>query len=648
MGHAQSRNETPDTRTPFCNGCIPPPFFHSSRNNIVRQVGPGDDALIQPLRAESPTSKSTPLHRLRNNSEEEKKTTGNILTEKKRKSRIKKLPSNRPEQRKLNESEKDSTHTQSQTKPEKINRKDATSLVESSTPILPIPKPLESSIPTLKKPPDDDWLSKIVAIDCGMVRVGKARKRGKKNRGKPAPNLALRRVCIVGGKGQILLDETVKVMPQSISSGYQTKLAQQVSVQFLPKINGCGDDLNVGVLPEAAKKTAAGILKGRIIVGHSVDGDLAVLGLHNHPRDLLRDTAKYRPFLNNNGHSQSLDKLVKARLGKSIQRPGEFHTCEEDARGALDLYLNVWETWESNMKKPASQSIKNRKSCNTDTVESQQVIVRFREEETAAKEKDRGCMIAVIQSTILLILLPGRVLSLSADVIKDCRRLFMEGIIAAWRVSRQRLGYVVSPPPFTTKQKQLGRIRGHLRYQRAKRTREFSRRCWRLLSSFEDMVLLANILYAPVSIFANKRNSGANITTTTDHWAIGISIIAASLFIASGRDGRQSPQSRVCFVSLAYYHVIKLCLSYNRKEWVVGDIIGIKEAFTWEIEAWKTQAFQDTVLYLFDLLSNGTQAILIHMKSIFETPSLFLIYHLASIVCFSFRWLISRRCLTSN
>merc|ERR1712238_543961 len=242
-------------------------------------------------------------------------------TEKKRKGRIKKLPSNRPEQRKLNESEKDSTHTQSQTKPEKINLKDATGLVESSTPTLPI-----------KKPPDDDWLSKIVAVDCGMVRVGKARKRGKKKRGKPAPNLALRRVCIVGGKGQILLDETVKVMPQSISSGYQTKLAQQVSVQFLPKINGCGDDLNVGVLPEAANKTAAGILKDRIIIGHSVDGDLSVLGLHNHPRDLLRDTAKYRPFLKNNGHSQSLDKLVRARLGKSIQRPGEFHTCEEDAR----------------------------------------------------------------------------------------------------------------------------------------------------------------------------------------------------------------------------------------------------------------------------------------------------------------------------
>merc|ERR1712238_570515 len=132
-------------------------------HGIVRQVGPGDDALIQPLCAESPTSKITPLHRLGNNSEEEKKTAGNILTEKKRKGRIKKLPSNRPEQRKLNESEKDSTHTQSQTKPEKINLKDATGLVESST-------------PTLTKPPDDDWLSKIVAVDCGMVRVRKARK----------------------------------------------------------------------------------------------------------------------------------------------------------------------------------------------------------------------------------------------------------------------------------------------------------------------------------------------------------------------------------------------------------------------------------------------------------------------------------------
>lgn len=35
------------------------------------------------------------------------------------------------------------------------------------------------------------------------------------------------------------------------------------------------------------------MVKGRILVGHSIRNDLRALRLEEHPRELLRDTAKY-------------------------------------------------------------------------------------------------------------------------------------------------------------------------------------------------------------------------------------------------------------------------------------------------------------------------------------------------------------------
>lgn len=40
----------------------------------------------------------------------------------------------------------------------------------------------------------------------------------------------------------------------------------------------------------------AELLKGRILVGHALKNDLDVLML-SHPRQMIRDTAKYRPYM---------------------------------------------------------------------------------------------------------------------------------------------------------------------------------------------------------------------------------------------------------------------------------------------------------------------------------------------------------------
>jgi RNA exonuclease 4 len=64
----------------------------------------------------------------------------------------------------------------------------------------------------------------------------------------------------------------------------------------------------------------AELLKDRILVGHAVKYDLAVLGLL-HPREKIRDTSLYEPFraTYSAGNSPSLKKTVQGELGVNIQ-----------------------------------------------------------------------------------------------------------------------------------------------------------------------------------------------------------------------------------------------------------------------------------------------------------------------------------------
>ena len=64
----------------------------------------------------------------------------------------------------------------------------------------------------------------------------------------------------------------------------------------------------------------AELLKDRILVGHAVKYDLAVLGL-SHLRDKIRDTSLYEPFRArySAGNSPSLKKTVQGELGVNIQ-----------------------------------------------------------------------------------------------------------------------------------------------------------------------------------------------------------------------------------------------------------------------------------------------------------------------------------------
>lgn len=172
----------------------------------------------------------------------------------------------------------------------------------------------------------DDVLSRIVAVDCGMAQGNE-----------------LRRVSVVDGYGNPLLSALIRVDDNTSSNKYHSSVARYLS-NLLPRksrINKCGDDLDIGVPANQVREAASRLLKGKIVVGHSVDGDLAVLGLGKEKRrDFeVRDTAKYKPFkrrLRDGTRSyRKLSELVEERLDREIQPDGKFHCCEEDAVAAL-------------------------------------------------------------------------------------------------------------------------------------------------------------------------------------------------------------------------------------------------------------------------------------------------------------------------
>ena len=70
---------------------------------------------------------------------------------------------------------------------------------------------------------------------------------------------------------------------------------------------------------EVVQKEVADILKGRVLVGHALHNDLKVLYL-SHPRHLVRDTQRYKPFRQMfSGKLPSLKKLSNKVLSVQVQ-----------------------------------------------------------------------------------------------------------------------------------------------------------------------------------------------------------------------------------------------------------------------------------------------------------------------------------------
>jgi len=77
-----------------------------------------------------------------------------------------------------------------------------------------------------------------------------------------------------------------------------------------------------------------------------------------HPKQDIRDTAKYRPFQRwggNKWRARRLRDLVKENLGLIIQEEGQSHDSVDDAKATMELFKLVREAWENDLEAKASK-----------------------------------------------------------------------------------------------------------------------------------------------------------------------------------------------------------------------------------------------------------------------------------------------------
>ena len=172
---------------------------------------------------------------------------------------------------------------------------------------------------------------KYVALDCEMVGIGTD---GKKS--------ALARVSIVDWNLEVILDTYVQV-PVRVTD-FRTHVSG-VEAKHIKSQN------NAMPVKECRDKVAK-ILKGKILVGHALTNDFKAL-MTSHPKDMIRDTAKYRPFQrygNAKWRARKLRDLVKENLkGKENFQEGE-HDSVQDAKATMELFQVVFSQWEKELE----------------------------------------------------------------------------------------------------------------------------------------------------------------------------------------------------------------------------------------------------------------------------------------------------------
>ncbi|KAI2491640.1 EXOIII-like protein [Fragilaria crotonensis] len=127
------------------------------------------------------------------------------------------------------------------------------------------------------------YTSRYVAIDCEMVGIGTDGKQS-----------ALARVSMVDWHGEVLLDTFVQV-PSRVTD-FRTHVSGVTAKDIQPRATNKDGSHNGGAMDvKVCREKVAAILKDKILVGHALHNDLQAL-LLQHPKEDIRDTAKYRPF----------------------------------------------------------------------------------------------------------------------------------------------------------------------------------------------------------------------------------------------------------------------------------------------------------------------------------------------------------------
>ncbi|KAJ7588625.1 ribonuclease H-like domain-containing protein [Mycena floridula] len=144
------------------------------------------------------------------------------------------------------------------------------------------------------------------------------------------------RVAIVDYRGQTVLDTyvvpTVKVTDyRTATTGIQpSHLSGSNAVQF-----------------SVVQEHVAKLLKGNIVVGHSLWNDFSILGI-SHPAVDTRDVGLYQPFRNalrSPRQVVGLQTLAWQLMQRRFQQ--QESNPLENARAALDLYRTQQQDWET-------------------------------------------------------------------------------------------------------------------------------------------------------------------------------------------------------------------------------------------------------------------------------------------------------------
>lgn len=207
----------------------------------------------------------------------------------------------------------------------------------TTTPLDPIPQPLPTTQP-----------GKYIAIDCEMVGTHSLtpfaiRQRSSKTTTStataPPEYSILARVSLVSYASETLYDAYVLPPAGVAVCDYRTPYSGITAWHLSP------GNATTAPRPFAdVQAEVAALIAGRILVGHALSNDLAILGL-SHPKRSVRDTARYPGFRTvgtapgGKSRAPSLKKLAHEVLGWEIQNDEKKgHSSVEDARAAMALF----------------------------------------------------------------------------------------------------------------------------------------------------------------------------------------------------------------------------------------------------------------------------------------------------------------------
>jgi RNA exonuclease 4 len=164
------------------------------------------------------------------------------------------------------------------------------------------------------------------------------------------------RVTVVNWENEVVYDNFVQVPAGTVVVDYRTAHT------------GCTADrlASPPAIPiESVRRHVSAILKGKILIGHGLEVDLATLGI-THPWSDVRDTAVYAPYMQEVTDSLTvmlLPRQLTDLLVIMLQRhPSSVQECGpvEEAVACLELYKNARTAWETELMKVVQQKERQR------------------------------------------------------------------------------------------------------------------------------------------------------------------------------------------------------------------------------------------------------------------------------------------------